>query len=221
MRLVATGGLLNDTFWNRTWWMYSHVWPGYHYAVQAPKSGQMLAFDDQHTYAVKHYTTRNLHSPMQFPGTGYLLFADDNENEPLFYRGEGEPKPIKWEIEYPPSQRPEVNMFADAAHDKGPGFSRARPALWTSWIDVRVEAMVLAGDTLFVAGTPDVVPADDPLAALEGRRGGVLKAFCAQKGEELAKYRLEFGPAFDGLIAANRQLVISTRDGAVVCMGQK
>jgi hypothetical protein len=221
MRLVATGGFLNETFWNRTWWMYSYVWPGYHFAVQAPKSGQLLAFDDQHTYAVKHYTTRNLHSPMQFPGNGYLLFADDNDNEPLFYRGKGEPKPTEWEIEYPPSQRPEVNLFGDAAHDKGPGFSRARPALWTSWVDVRVEAMVLAGDTLFVAGTPDVVPPDDPLAALEGRMGGVLKAFCVQDGKELAKYPLKSSPVFDGLIAAKGQLLISTRDGAVICLGQK
>lgn len=111
-------------------------------------------------------------------------------------------------------------MLADAAHDKGPGFSRARPALWTSWIDVRVEAMVLADDTLFVAGTPDVVPADAPLAALEGRMGGVVKAFRVQDGKKLATYPLESGPAFDGLIAAQGQLLMSTGDGAVICMGQ-
>ncbi|MDY0166740.1 MAG: PQQ-binding-like beta-propeller repeat protein [Thermoguttaceae bacterium] len=221
MRLVATGGLLNDTFWNRTWWMYSHVWPGYHFAVQAPKSGQLLVFDDRRTYTVKHYTTRNLHSPMQFPGNGYLLFADHNDNEPLFYRGEGEPKPITWEVEYPPSERPEVNLLGDAAHDKGPGFSRAQRALWTSWIDVRVEAMVLADDTLFVAGTPDVVPADDPLAALEGRMGGVLKAISAKDGNELAAYTLESPPVFDGLIAAKGRLLIATRDGNITCMGRR
>ena len=221
MRLVATGGLLNETFWNRTWWMYSHVWPGYHLAVQAPKSGQLLVFDDRHTYAVKHYTTRNLHSPMQFPGSGYLLFADDNDNEPLFYRGEGEPKPIEWEIEYPPSQRPEVNLFGDAAHDKGPGFSRAQPALWTVWVDVRVKAMVLAGEILFIAGTPDVVPEDDPLAALEGRMGGVLKAISATGGNELAAYSLESPPVFDGLSAAKGRLLLSTRAGKITCMGKK
>jgi hypothetical protein len=221
MRLAATGGFLNETFWNRTWWMYSYVWPGYHFAVQAPKSGQLLVFNDQQTYAVKHYTTRNLHSPMQFPGNGYLLFADDNDNEPLFYRGKGEPKPIEWEIDYPASERPEVNLFGDAAHDKGPGFSRARPALWSSWIDVRVEAMVLAGDRLFVAGTPDIVPTDDPLAALEGRMGSVLKAFSAQDGKELTKYPLKSAPVFDGLVAARGRLLLSTRDGAVVCLGQK
>jgi outer membrane protein assembly factor BamB/SAM-dependent methyltransferase len=221
MRLVATGGFLNETFWNRTWWMYSYVWPGYHFAVQAPKSGQLLAFDDQHTYTIKHYTTRNLHSPMQFPGNGYLLFADDNDNEPLFYRGQGEPEPVEWEIDYPPSQRPEVNLFGDAAHDKGPGFSRARPARWTSWIDVRVEAMVLAGDTLFVAGTPDAVPQDDPLAALEGRRGGVLLAVSTKDGKELARYTLNSPPVFDGLSTAKGRLLISTREGDVICMGQK
>ena len=221
MRLVATGGFLDDTFWNRTWWMYSHIWPGYHLAVQAPKSGQLLVFDERCTYTVKHYTTRNLHSPMQFPGNGYLLFADDNDNEPLFYRGEGDPKPLLWEVEYPSSERPEVNLFGDAAHDKGPGFSRARPALWTSWVDLRVEAMVLAGNVLFLAGTPDVVPMDDPLAALEGRMGGMLKAISVESGNELAAYPLTSPPVFDGLIAAKGRLLIATKDGHIVCMGKR
>ncbi len=221
MRLVSTGGLLNETFWNRTWWMYSYIWPGYHFAVQAPKSGQMLVFDDEKTYTVKHYTTRNLHSPMQFPGNGYLLFADGNDNEPLFYRGEGEPKPIKWEVEYPAVDRPEVNLFGDAAHDKGPGFSRSEPALWTSWVNVRIEAMVLADENLFIAGSPDIVPKEDPLAALEGKMGGVLKVVSAKDGSSLARYSLRSKPVFDGIIAAQGRLIISTQNGMIICMGQK
>jgi hypothetical protein len=217
MRLVATGGLLNDTFWNRTWWMHSYVWPGFHYAQQAPKSGQMLVFDERTTYTVKHYTTRNRHSPMLFPGRGYLVFADANDNEPLFYRGVGEPGPIAWEVELPAATRWSIQQ--DAAVDKGPGFTRSRPALWTSWVDVRVEAMVLAGQQLFLAGPPDVVPEDDPLAALEGRLGGVLRAVRVTDGQPLANYPLPSKPVFDGLIAAQGKLVISTQDGSVLCLG--
>lgn len=217
MRLVATGGLLNDTFWNRTWWMHSYVWPGFHYAQQAPKSGQMLVFDERTTYTVKHYTTRNRHSPMLFPGRGYLVFADANDNEPLFYRGVGEPAPIAWEVELPAATRWSIQQ--DAAVDKGPGFTRSRPALWTSWVDVRVEAMVLAGQQLFLAGPPDVVPEDDPLAALEGRLGGVLRAVRATDGKPLANYPLPSKPVFDGLIAAQEKLVISTQDGSLLCLG--
>lgn len=217
MRLVATGGFLDDTFWNRTWWMYTHVWPSYHYAQQAPKSGQLLVFDDKNTFTVKHFTTRNRHSPMFFPGGGYLVFADDNDNEPLLYRGEGEPAPIEWEPELPASTRWSIHQ--DAAVDKGPGFTRAAPAVWTSWVDVRVEAMVLAGEQLCLAGTPDEVPADDPLAALEGRMGGVLKTVRAQDGAPLAEYPLSSRPVFDGLIAAQNRLLLCLQDGSVLCLG--
>jgi hypothetical protein len=217
MRLVATGGFLDDTFWNRTWWMYSYVWPGFHYAQQAPKSGQMLVFDDHNTYTVKHYTTRNRHSPMLFPGSGYLVFADANENEPLFYRGEGEPAPIPWEVELPADTR--WTIYQDAAVDKGPGFTRAHPALWTSRVDVRVEAMVLAGQQLFLAGPPDVVPEDDPLAGLDGRLGGVLRVVHATDGKTVADYPLQARPVFDGLIAAQGRLLLSTQDGSLHCLG--
>lgn len=219
MRLVATGGFLNDTCWNRTWWMYCAVWPGYHYAQQAPKSGQLLVFDQQHTFTVKHYTTRNRHSPMQFPGRGYLLFADTNDNEPLFYRGAGQPAPIEWEVELPAQTRWSIHQ--DAAVDKGPGFTRAHPALWTCWADVRVEAMVLAGPQLLVAGTPDVVPEDDPLAGLEGRLGGILRAVRAADGTTLADYPLASAPVFDGLIAAQGRVLVSARDGSVSCWGSE
>ncbi len=219
MRLVATGGFLDDTFWNRTWWMHSYVWPSYHYAQQAPKSGQLLVFDDTTTYTVKHYSTRNRHSPMFFPGSGYLLFADDNANEPLHYRGEGEPKPIEWEPELPKETR--WSIFQDAAVDKGPGFTRAEPALWTRWVDVRIEAMVLAGDKLFFAGPPDVVPDADPLAALEGRMGGVLRGVATTDGAPLVEHALDAKPAFDGLIAAEGRLIISLADGRVVCFGAR
>ncbi len=215
-RLVATGGFLDDTFWSRSWWMHTRVWPGFHYAQQAPKSGQLVVFDDAVAYTVKHYATRNRHSPMLFPGSGYLLFADDIDNEPLFYRGEGEPEPIPWEPELPEETR--WTIYQDAAVDKGPGFTRAQPARWTNWVDVRVEAMALAGDHLLLAGTPDVVPEDDPLAALEGRMGALLRVVSAADGESLAEYSLPARPVFDGLIAANGQALLSTVDGQVVCL---
>ena len=81
--------------------------------------------------------------------------------------------------------------------------------------------MVLVGETLFIAGTPDVVPEGEPLVALEGRIRGVLKAISAAVGNELAAYTLESPPVFDGLIAAEERLLLSTRDGNITCMGRK
>lgn len=215
-RLVATGGFLDDTFWNRSWWMHTRFWPGFHYAQQAPKSGQLVVFDDAVAYTVKHYTTRNRHSPMLFPGSGYLLFADDIDNEPLFYRGEGEPEPIPWEPELPEETRWHIHL--DAAVDKGPGFTRSEPALWTTWIDLRVEAMALAGEHLLMAGTPDVAPDEDPLAALHGRMGGILRLANVADGETVADYPLASPPVFDGVIAAHDSVLLATQDGQLICM---
>jgi outer membrane protein assembly factor BamB len=90
---------------------------------------------------------------------------------------------------------------------------------WSKSIPVRVRAMVLAGQRLFVAGPPDVVPEDDPLAALEGRRGGALWAFSAADGEKLAERELPAPPVLDGLIAAAGRLFLATTDGKLTCIG--
>jgi hypothetical protein len=81
--------------------------------------------------------------------------------------------------------------------------------------------MVLAGETLFVAGVPDIADPDDPLAALEaleGRKGAQLQAYSAADGRKLAEYPLTAPPVFDGLIAAAGRLYCSTTDGKVICM---
>ncbi len=83
LHVFSTSGLLDDSWYNRTFWMYSKRWPGFQLANQAPKTGQLLVVDDQKTYAVRVFYRRNVHSPMFFPGKeGYLLFADANTNEP-------------------------------------------------------------------------------------------------------------------------------------------
>jgi hypothetical protein len=87
--------------------------------------------------------------------------------------------------------------------------------------------MVLAGDTLFVAGPPHPLgevphePAGaDPLAAaLESDHRGRLLAVSAANGETLADHELASPPVFDGMAAAGGRLYLSTKSGAVVCGG--
>jgi hypothetical protein len=78
--------------------------------------------------------------------------------------------------------------------------------------------LLLADQTLFVAGPPDVFKADDPAAAFEGRAGGVLLAVAAADGETLADYSLDSPPVFDGMAAVNGRLLMATVDGDVVCL---
>ncbi len=193
--LMTTGGFLDDSWWNRTFWMYGATWPGYQLAHIAPKAGQLVVVGPATTYAVQAYPTRNVHSPMFTPASkGYLLVADRNDNEPMLdYRS--------W------------------SRDKGMGFTRRQPPAWYRWVPLRMRAMVLARERLFVAGAPDVVDAEDPMAAFEGRAGARLCVFAAADGTKLAERALPAAPVLDGLIAAQGRLYLSTRDGRVLCLG--
>jgi hypothetical protein len=96
-----------------------------------------------------------------------------------------------------------------------------RTFLWSTHIPVRGNAMALAGDVLFVAGTPDIIDPADPLAAFEGRKGGVLCAISAGDGGKLSEYKLESPPVLDGVAAANGRLYVSQADGSVICFGAR
>ncbi len=90
---------------------------------------------------------------------------------------------------------------------------------WSCFVPIRIRAMVRAGDTLFIAGPPDVVPEDDPLAAFEGRRGALLQAHNASNGKQVSGvYKLKAPPVYDGMIAAGGCLYVSTRGGALICL---
>jgi len=104
-------------------------------------------------------------------------------------------------------------------------FDRRDPAkrdrkIWDRALPVRVHAMVLAGENLFVAGVPDVVDPTDPWAAFDGRMGASLVAVEAATGENLATLDLEASPVFDGLIAAAGKLILTDQQGNVLCLGE-
>ena len=109
-------------------------------------------------------------------------------------------------------------MLNDATFEvtKGWGFTRAKPPAWFDWVPIRIRAMVLAGQTLFVAGPPDVMEADDPYAAFDGRRGGRLRAVSAADGRQLAELHLDGVPVFDGMAAAGGRLFLVTTGGQVL-----
>ena len=91
---------------------------------------------------------------------------------------------------------------------------------WAHRIRVRVNAMVITDGLLFVAGPPDVVEADDPLGAFEGRKGGVLCAINPASGEGMWKYELPAPPVFNGMIAAAGRLYVVMQDGKIACFGK-
>jgi len=175
--------------------MYGNLWPGYYIANVAPKTGQLLVVGPDRTYAVQAYPQRVAFSPMFTPGRkGYLLVADENENDAILH---------------------EKNW----GRDKGMGLSRQCAPVWSDWVTIRIRAMALAGDHLFVSGPPDIVDKKDPMASFEGRMGGLVRVNDANTGKNTRQYKLSAPPVFDGMIAAGGNLLLSTTDGRFVCMG--
>jgi len=197
LHLSATSGFLDDTYFNRSFWTYARVWPGYALATSASKSGQILVFDDETTYSVKVFERRgpgnHFRSGFFEPGSGYMICADDNSNESV------------------------QSARVKGAERERPDQIRSKPAKWTRRLPVRVRAMVLAGDTLLTAGPPDEIPADDPLAALQGRKGAILTSVSTKDGKTLAECKLAHPPVFDGMAVAGKALFVVLKNRQIVC----
>ncbi|MHC4250464.1 MAG: outer membrane protein assembly factor BamB family protein, partial [Planctomycetota bacterium] len=224
LHVFSTAGLLDGSWYNRTFWMYSKRWPGFQLANQAPKAGQLLVVDDETTYALRAFYRRNVHSPMFLPGKeGYLLFADRNSNEPQIVGDKGARKPIEWlpQSDYARGRGKQVRKLDSQAFglDKMIGYTRVEPPIWQTWVKVRVRALVKAGDRLWAAGPPDMYEEADPHASFEGRRGAVLISVSAVDGKVLSETKLASPPVFDGMIAASGRLYVSLEEGSLVCMG--
>ena len=96
-----------------------------------------------------------------------------------------------------------------------------------------VRAMVQAGDTLFIAGPPDVLDEEDAAkrlgtpeiqaklaeqdCALAGQRGAMLWAVSTADGAKLGELRLCTPPAWDAMAAAGGRLYMAMTDGSVRC----
>jgi len=217
--LVATGGFLDDSGYDRIFWMHSKHWPGFYLSQHSPKAGQLIVFDDTTTYAIKYFYRRHEWSPVFIPGDkGYLLYADDINNQPVLPDRTNKAKAIDW---LPEEAKKDSHRRGGRGVEKGTGWVRTAPAKWQKMIPLRVQAMVLAGDRLFTAGTPDIHDPKDPLAALEGRKGTQLQVFSTKDGSLLNSRPLPAEVAFDGMIAANGKLFITTKDAKVICMEGK
>jgi hypothetical protein len=105
---------------------------------------------------------------------------------------------------------------------------------WSQELPLVVRAMVQAGDTLFIAGPPDVLDEEEAAqrlgmpdvqaklaeqdASLLGQRGGLLWAVSTTDGSKLGELPLKAPPAWDGMAAANGGLYLTTVDGKVLCL---
>jgi outer membrane protein assembly factor BamB len=217
LHLFCPTGFLDDSLWHRTYWGYGRAWAsgagGYHQAGRVIPAGRPLVFDDERVYGYgrlwKYYRWT---TPLEFH-----LFAAKKQPE----------------IVNAGSERKAIRKGGKRVGSRKRSITRFIPD-WSDDISVQVNSMVLTDNALFAAGPPDVVNEEesvktlleaetqkkltDQSAAFEGKRGALLIAVSREDGKKLAAYRLDFVPRFDGLIAANGRLYISTLGGEVLCL---
>jgi outer membrane protein assembly factor BamB len=159
--------------------------------------GQMLVFDDKIACGIKAFRkliSKSYGQDIFTPGKdGYTLFAVD--------LARSKPKP--------------------PTAGKGKGKKRRGPRVKNRWeikIPVRAAAMLLAGESLVIAGAPDVVDKKDPWGAFEDRKGGVLQVYSKQTGKKTAEVKLDSAPVYDGLAAAGGKIFITLQNGSVVSL---
>jgi hypothetical protein len=228
-------GFLDDSQYYRSYMMYGKSvkggWGSWEVMAKVTPAGRLIAVNGDTVFGYGRKPEFYSESIVQ----EYQLYAAATE---------GDRKAIE-KITEPPGTRSAFdkglfNYAGDWKLRQGlPG--NEQTALRFKWrIDepaLQAKAMVLAGDTLFVAGPPDIVDEEAAFYALDeeevrrklaeqsellrGREGGLLWAVSAGNGKRLAELKLDSIPTWDGMIASQGKLYMTTVDGEVVCYSGK
>jgi outer membrane protein assembly factor BamB len=200
-----TGFLVEDWFVRTYWLLGTDVqagWGGWAKAANTALSGRLLCFNDEFVFGYGRKAIEGGRTGHR--ANDYYLFC---------------------------GRRSQETTPADAVRRRT---KRGRPVeksiIWTDDQSIIARAMVLAGDKLVVAGPPSLKPYKsnpmrfaneaEALATFRGERGVQLQVRSLTDGSVLSNLRLEAMPAFDGMSAAGGQLLISLKNGSVVCYGQ-
>ncbi|MFH1719383.1 MAG: PQQ-binding-like beta-propeller repeat protein, partial [Planctomycetota bacterium] len=215
LHLFCPTGFLDDSLWHRTYWGYGRAWAsgagGYHQAGRVIPAGRPLVFDDEMVYGYgRLWQYYRWTTPLEFS-----LFAA--KKQPEIVKAGTEKKTVKKDGKRVGSKALPVTRFVQD---------------WSGDVAIQITSMVLTDNALFAAGPPDVEDEEESVktlldagtqkklaeqsAAFEGKRGALLLAVSRKDGQKLAAYRLDFVPRFDGLIAANGRLYVSTLGGEVL-----
>jgi len=198
---------LDDSWFHRSYWVYGRAYthgPGYSREGQRSTAGRIMVHDDENVYGFgREQKYYNWTTPME-----YRLFAESKT---------------------PPAAPPPAP--ASKAKKKRARKPPAKSVVWQTKAPVLATGLVLAGETLFAGGAPDVFDETTPGArneepeilkamqfqssALQGNEGGVLFALSKRDGGIAAKYEIDAPTVFDGLVAANGSLYMALKDGTV------
>ncbi|NQT89362.1 PQQ-binding-like beta-propeller repeat protein, partial [bacterium] len=198
--LIATPGFVQSTPHHRSFWTLNTKLLYDIPTGEGPSYGDILVKDGDRFYEVRGYQPSR-HAYFDPRTAGYTLFAGA----------------------IAPGAVPARKTAPGRRGKKAPpaGVHQRVKERWKVDIPLTGKAMALAGDVLFVAGTPVAFPEDDLSKAYDGRMGGVLWAVSAENGAKLAEYKLDAPPVWDSMAVTNGRLYIALQDGSIVCMEGK
>ena len=215
VHLFSPIGLLDDTWWHRAYWTindeFTSHWSGWWKVGNSAPSGRVLCYDDDFVFGYGRSEYIGGNTGQWRGGEHYRLFSLDRQGT----------------IPAVPPKDPKNRR------DKG------KPAVlkynWTQRVPLLVKSLAVTDETVFVAGSPDVVETEERtgdgalelsnpqevLDAWNGKKGGMLWAVSRKDGSKQAEYELESPPVFDGMAVAQGSLYLSTADGRVLCFTGK
>jgi len=193
--LYCSAGLLDDTWWHRTYWLWGErTWgraSGWGVIPNYRPSGRILVTDEKTVFG---FGRRKVGSHSL--GESYHLFCADKKVETI-------DKPIK------------NNNVALAKYQKPAKVTEH----WSREIPFVARAMVLAGDTIYAAG-PKISPDAKEEPTFDEHAEAVLAAFSADNGKDIATLPLDAQPVFDGMASAGGRLFVSLTNGDLICLGK-
>jgi hypothetical protein len=203
--VFSATGFLDDTWWHRTYWQYG-AWMrggfgGWPQAARRVPAGRLLVVSSRAIFGFgrSRYDVGNpkgVHA-------GHVGFIKDG------YQDSGR-------IEH--TQNP-YRLFRAAKPGAGGAAQGTRASVTYAWqtsVPLVVRAMILADETLFIAG-PRAREKNQGLADLPAVQPGLLRAVSAADGTPRANYELGATPVFDGMAAVPGRLLLSCTDGSVCC----
>ena len=188
--LNPQSSFFDELWFHRLHWTYGRT------------KGNMIAFDEHGTYSVYVYKR---------PGSGqYKLYVPKGGDTTMI--------PDRNKI-----SEEQTGLRHMSEVERG-GFLLQKTGSKTVWqtntFPVGPFAMVVTQNKLLVAGFVDAIDPEDPWAKIEGRKDSVLMLLSKQDGHLLSEHPLETLPVWNGMAAANGKIIISLKNGKLVCFGQ-
>jgi hypothetical protein len=215
MHLFSPTGLLDDSWWHRTYWLFNEEfvshWSGWWKAGNIVPSGRILSYDSTSIFGYGRNKYPSGNTGQARGGEAYQLFACDRPTVAVTS------KQLK-------ARRRRRGAKTPANKPNSTAYR------WENKLPFHVRAMVIAGDMILAAGPPELAQAsgtgekalvlknpDETLRAWQGEQGGKFWAISTTDGKTLAKYSLDSPPVFDGMAATAGRVYMATTDGHVVC----